>query len=198
MTHTLYLTAIANPDRLMATRLIRAAMADLGTPGAESDTPTYADADAVIEAFARDGHALLGTVPHLPFITNVKNRLAEGKVEAQIDYEPDEPRNVRRLQSRADAEAGKTPEEVFAERAPGSAAEPEPRSKRETFSTSAHETAMLLIVMCDGNPTNAAGYCYSLARTTEDDDLYRETQAALVQVFPFVARPLDESGMRLP
>lgn len=194
--HTLYLVRIG-PNRLLSTRAIREAMQFLGSPG-EDGPATMKDADKIIDAFERDGHALLGTHADPLVLSDVTAHLNEHHCDAIIDLDP--ARRERQAQTRRDRSEGRSPEEVFAERAPGEP-QPEPPApsapERQTFPLEAHETAMQLIVMCDGNPANAAAYCHNLARVTADDRLYREVQDALVQAFPFIASALDASGLRL-
>lgn len=200
MQHTLYLTRIGH-NRLAATKLVREVMQFLGTPG-EDGPASMADADKLIDAFERDSYALLGVNDDALVLSDVTAQLNDGDCDAVIDLDPDLPgepamRDLRREQSREDAAAGKTPEEVFAERAPGLPPPAPVVTEPPIFSTQAYETAMQLLVMTNGMPGNAAGYCHGLARTTEDDLLYREVQDALVKVFPFIAEALDANDLRV-
>ncbi len=182
--HTLYLTNYGE-NRMQATRAVRNAMRALGL--SEKDA-SYAAADKLLDALDRDGYALLGTSPNPTLLTEVSKSLAAADCEAVLNLDPE--RAARRSHSREDRGAGKTPEQVFAERAPG-----EPTVEFR-FSPQASATAMAMLAMTDGNPLNAAAFVHRLDHTT-GDALWEEVQEALIQAFPFIGQALEENRMRL-
>lgn len=201
MMHTLYLVSTGD-NELLSTRAVRETLRTLGLTGEDA---TMKSAAKLIDCLRRDGHALLGTSPDPVLLAELTRRLATHGCEAVIDLNPDDPeqmravhdRRARRAQTAADREAGKTPEEVFRDRAGGQPRKPEAAPQVFVFSKHAYETAMLLIVMAHGNPADAAANCWMLAHTTEDDALYEEVQESLIQVFPHIGPAIEAIDKRL-
>jgi hypothetical protein len=202
--HTLYLTSYDSNRRILATRAVRQALQSLGLAGDDAD---YAAADRVLGALDRDGHALLGSSPDPTVLAVVTANLKDADCEAVMDYNPDDSaqrdelqdRRARREQTRRDRAEGRTPEEAFAQHAPGKPAPPvtqDAGTEGFRFSPQANMTAQALLVMADGNPINAAGFAFRLDHTTEDG-LWEEVQESIIQTFPFVANVMLENSMRI-
>lgn len=193
--HTLHLTEVGD-NHLGAIRAVREALGALGLSGPLAGVRA---ADKIIEDCKETGYALLGSSPDLVLLANITKLLRDADCNAVTDFDPAEPRHRRRQQVREDRAAKRTPEEVFADRAPGQAP-PTPaelRDDRAVYSTEAYETALVLVVASSGNPVTAAAHCTALARSTQDDTLYREVQDALVQTFPHIEEPLVANEVRL-
>jgi hypothetical protein len=127
------------------------------------------DADEFLEVFKKRGFVLIGSAPS-ELLDAPSSALARWGCESELDVDP---------------ERYFTEEEVFAAEAPA------------TQSTTASDTALVLMAASEGNPIRAAITAANLARTTGDAQTHHAAITALVSAFPWLAKALVTHGVEL-
>lgn len=192
--HIFYLRnvpATADANRLRLLRDVRAAMRHLN-PQASAD-----DAEACIDAARSSGYGILGAQEDehhgaanaLATAEILRGILSETGAEVAMDIDTE--RADRHWRTRQAQREGKTPEQVFYEERPDTVR----RLPVTTASDRATDTAMALLVPCDGNPLQAAALAMNIRRTTGDEPFWNDVVSAILRVFPWTEEPLRQSGL---
>lgn len=159
------------------------------------------DAEATLRVHDADGFVCLGTTSEMTptvrqdFETLREHLRNEGFI-TQVDLDPE--RYASQMRARRATRAGASPEEVFAQEAPGvplTAPVIRPAEQDEPISVAAYRTGQVLLTMAEGNPLRAAAFASMLARTTGDSQVFGDTIVGLMRSFPWLEQEVHNQGL---
>lgn len=182
---TLWLTKVHPANRLRSLRAVRDALNALGG----DDVASAAEAAAILRTFAEDGFAYLGD-GNADALEAARSALAAQMCEGTINLDPEV--EAKRQAARRMTREGATPEQVFAEHAPGQPAQPQAAVE---LSPKVYRTAIGIMAGANGNPLTAAAQANTLARTTEDAAFYWQVIGALCETFPWLPNIMQQQGI---
>jgi hypothetical protein len=159
----------------------------------EGASVTWGDSDDIVMKVRSDGSALLGWHESIETLETCLVGLREVGCDGIIDGNLDRSERLWKVRIYSDAKA--TPEQVFeAEGASRVAPEAVELEDDESPSDTEYRTALAMLATAQGDPLKAAAHCNLLYRTAEDP-LYAYVIEILADIFPWIAKPLRDSGL---
>jgi hypothetical protein len=165
-------------DKIKAIRALRNALEKLMV---DNNTPERAS--EILEDVIEQGVAFLGSHSDEDYLYEVSASVwadAGAIIETLVDPSDAALENARRLYGPGESQENPVREAMDDE-------------GDDIFS--AHRTAMVLLVMTEGNPLRAAAHAVQLGRASNDEEFYGYVVTAMADAFPWVGEVLIANGL---